>query len=153
MNKFKVLILIVLTILLTACGVKKEALDEDEFIIIMKKEGFNIVNVENQFEQYGYFEDAYIAIDPNSNYQIEFYELEDDNYAKRFYENNKQKFESQKSGKNVSSYKELINTGKYTLTTEESYKVVSRIEDTVVYLDVDKKYKEEVNNILKKLGY
>ena len=149
----KILILVGFVVLLTACSPKRDAIDEDQFIRIMNDEGFSIKNVESQFEQYGYFEEAYLAIDSNNNYQIEFYELEEENYDLNFYNNNKSKFENEKSSTYVDSNMDLKNINKYTLTTNNKYKVVSRIDDTVIYLDVDKKYKKEVNDILKKLGY
>lgn len=45
------------------------------------------------------------------------------------------------------------NFQKYTLSTESKYKVISRIDNTVIYLNVDDNYKEEVKNVLKELGY
>ena len=153
MKKFKFLGLLVVIILVTACGNKKEEIDEDIFVNKMTNEGFNIVNVEKQFEQYGYFEEAYVALEGNGNYQIEFYELENDSYAKNFYDTNKQIFEQSKTGASIYTNVDLNNTNKYTLTTENEYKVISRINDTVVYLNVKKEYKDEANDILKKLGY
>ncbi|MBR6690350.1 MAG: hypothetical protein IKL65_03360 [Bacilli bacterium] len=153
MKQFKVLMLMVLVMLLTACGPKKEAIDEDDFTRIMTNEGFSIVNVEEQFEKYGHFEEAYLAIDPNNKYQIEFYELEEDEYAKSFYQTNKEKFEQTKTNISIETNIDLSDNNRYTLTTGDEYKVISRIEDTVIYLNVNKKYKEEVNIILKKLGY
>lgn len=153
MKKLKVLVLMILIILLSACGSKKEVIDEDQFISIMTNKGFNIVNVENQFEKYGYFEEAFVALDKNGNYQIEFYELEDDNYALSFYNNNKSIFESSKADSSMYTSVDFDKNNKYTLTTETEYKVISRIEDTVIYLNVDKIYKEEIIKILKELGY
>lgn len=153
MKKLKVLMLMVLVVLLSACGTKREAIDEDKFISIMTNEGFNIVNVEEQFAEYGYFEEAYVALEGSGNYQIEFYELEDASYAVSFYNTNKEIFEASKTGSSIYTNVDLTDTNKYTLTTETEYKVLSRIEETVIYLNVDKEYKEEVTNILKKLGY
>jgi len=153
MKKMKFFMLLVLFVLLTACGVKKEAIDDEDFSRIMEKEGFSIVNVEQQFVQYEVFEDAYVAIAPSKNYQIEFYELEEDSYAVSFYNTNKEIFEASKTGSSVYTNIDLTDSNKYTLTTGNEYKVISRIEDTVIYLNVDKAYKEEVTNILKKLGY
>jgi len=45
------------------------------------------------------------------------------------------------------------NNSKYTLKTNGEYKVVSRIEDTVIYVDVDEKYEDDVKEILKEIGY
>lgn len=45
------------------------------------------------------------------------------------------------------------NYSKYTLSSGEKYMVVSRINNTVVYLDVNSNYKDEVKTILSELGY
>jgi len=153
MKQIKIFGLLVLVLLLTACGANKEAIDEDDFISIMTDMKFKIVNVEEQFNQYKYFEEAIVAIQENNNYQIEFYELENDGYAKSFYETNKEIFEQSKTDTSIKTNVDLTDSSKYTLTTDKEYKVLSRIEDTVIYLNVSKTYKDEVNNILKKLGY
>ena len=137
---------------MTGCALKqKEPIDDEIFSRVMTNEGFKVVDVEQQFEQYGYFEDSYVAT--NNNYQIEFYELENEKNAIEFYNTNKSIFESQKSAVDVYSSIDLKNINKYTSTTDNEYKVISRIDDTVIYLKVDKKYKDEVNHILSKLGY
>ena len=142
----------IILVLLTGCALKqKEPIDDEIFSRVMTNEGFKVVDVEQQFEQYGYFEDSYVAT--NNNYQIEFYELENEKNAIEFYNTNKSIFESQKSAVDVYSSIDLKNINKYTSTTDNEYKVISRIDDTVIYLKVDKKYKDEVNHILSKLGY
>ena len=153
MKKIKILGLLVLVMLVSACTTKKVAIDEDKFISIMKNEGFTIVDVEEQFEQFDGFEEAYVAINPTGKYQIEFYELENDSYTINFYNNNKSRFESSKKGATTYTSVDLNNYNKYTLTTSNKYKVLSRIGETMIYLDVDKEYKNEVNSILEKLGY
>ena len=42
---------------------------------------------------------------------------------------------------------------KYTLTSKDTYYVVSRQGDTLMYLDVDGSYKNEVDSILSELGF
>lgn len=153
MKKIKVLMLLILVVLLCACSSKKEAIDEEKFINIMNNQNFTIVNVEEQFEQYEYIEEAYVALESNKNYQIEFYELENDSYAKSFYDNNKQIFEATQTNSSLYTNVDLIDSNKYTLTTDTEYKVLSRIDETVIYVNADKKYKNEIFNILKKLGY
>ena len=151
MKKIKYLIIILLVPLLVACNMKKEAIDEDQFISIMKSEGFDVVNIENQFEKYGYYEEVLVAT--NENYRIDFYELEDESYAKKLYNQNKQTIESGIEGKYVNTDSDLINNNKYTLTNNDVYTVISRVDDTIIYLSVSSEYKNEVQNILKKLGY
>lgn len=77
----------VLIVLLCACETKKEAIDDDKFKEIMSGEGFSVIDVGEQFEQYGFFESVSVALEGNSNYQIEFYELDED--AISFYNTNK----------------------------------------------------------------
>lgn len=153
MKNFKVLLLLVLVVLLSACSSNKEAIDDEKFKNIMEKDGFSITSAKDQFSEYDYIEDVYLAIDKNSTYQIEFYELEDDEYAISFYNVNKEIFQASETDKSVYTNVDLTESNKYTLTTEDDYKVLSRIEDTVIYVDVDKEYKEEVQSVLKKLGY
>ncbi len=151
MKKIKILALMILTSLLSACSLNKEAIDEEDFNRIMINEGFDVVNVVNKYTEYPYFEEAYIA--KKEGYEIQFYELENDSYAKKLYNANKQQMESEKNGTYIDSNVELINFNKYTLDTQGTYTVVSRIDDTIIYLNVNNEYKEEVNAILKKLGY
>jgi len=153
MEKFKVLLLMVLVVLLSACSSNREALDDEKFVQIMQKEGFSIESAKEQFSDYGYIEDVYLALEKDSKYQIEFYELESDEYAVSFYNVNKEIFQASETDKTIYTNVDLTDSNKYTLTTENSYKVLSRIEDTVIYVDIDKQYKEEMQSILKKLGY
>lgn len=39
------------------------------------------------------------------------------------------------------------------MVNDTKYKALSRINETVIYLNIDKEYKKEVQRILKKLGY
>ena len=45
------------------------------------------------------------------------------------------------------------NYQKYIMTTKEKYRILSRRENTVIYLNVNKEYRQEVVEILKTLGY
>ena len=42
---------------------------------------------------------------------------------------------------------------KYTLTTNEYYMIVTKIDTTVMFAKIQKEYKENVNNTFNKLGY
>ena len=153
MKKLKILLLVLITVVLTACSSNKEPLDDEEFKSIMRDNDYYVVSSLSQFSDYSYIDEAYIAKKTGEDYQIEFYELEDSSCAISFYNTNKEIFEASKTNDSVYTSVDLIDTNKYTLLTLDSYKVLSRIEDTVLYIDVDKKYKDEVNDIIKKLGY
>ena len=99
------------------------------------------------------FNQVYIAISSDSTYQIEFYELSDSDYASSFFNNNKKTFEDSKSSGSAETSVSAGNNAKYTLTTNGKFKVVSRIDNTVIYLNVDDDYKSSVKDVLKDLGY
>lgn len=132
---------------------KKKSITAADFKSSMEQKGYNIIDANSQFSEYDYVKQAYIAASSDYSFQIEFYELADENYAIGFYNNNKSRFESQKGKIFAETSVSLKNYSKYTLSTDNKYKVVSRIDNTVIYVDVDDDYKKTVKAILDKLGY
>lgn len=119
----------------------------------METNGYTVQDATNQMKEYNYIKQVYIALSNDATYQIEFYELSNNDYASGFYNNNKSIFENSKSSSASETSVSLGNNAKYTLTTNGKYKVISRINNTVIYLNVDEKYKSMVKDILDKLGY
>lgn len=153
MQKIKTFLILILVLLLSACSNNKTPKGIDEFKDIMKDNDYYIINSKEQFSEYDYILDSYIAIDSTKNFQIEFYKLSDIENAKAFFEFNKDIFDAERANTSLYTDVSLNNYDKYTLITDNSYKVLSRIDNTVIYIDVDKKYKKNINNILKKIGY
>ena len=94
-----------------------------------------------------------MALEEDYDYKIEFYKLAEEDNAISFYKTNKEIFENSKDSVSAEKSISLGNNSKYTLKTKDKYKVVSRIENTVIYVDVDAKYEDEVKEILKEIGY
>lgn len=132
---------------------EKESMTSSEFKTLMESKGFVVSDSTSQFSQYGYIEQVYVAVPSGYAYQIEFYELSDEEYAISFYNNNKSIFESSKGNDSAETSVSMKNYSKYTLSTGGKYKVVSRINNTVVYLNVDSSHKDTVKDLLKELGY
>lgn len=137
---------------LTGCG-NKTSITSDDFKNKMESNGYTVQDATNQMASYDYIKKVYIAISNDSTYQIEFYELSDSDYATNFFNNNKSIFEDSKSSVSTETSVNLGNHNKYSLTANDKFKVVSRIDNTVVYLDVDENYKSSVKDILDDLGY
>lgn len=137
---------------LTGCG-NKTAITSDDFKSKMESSGYTVQEATNQMSDYDYIKQVYIAISSDSTYQIEFYELSDNDYASSFFNNNKKTFEDSKSSGSTETSVSVDNNEKYTLTTNGKFKVVSRIDNTVIYLNVDDNYKSSVKDVLKNLGY
>ena len=135
---------------LTGCTDKK-SITAEEFKSQMESAGYEVQDATNQFSNYSQVQKVYIAV--NSNYQIEFYQIDTVDNAVAFYNNNKSIFEQSKSSNSTYSSKEIKNFAKYALNTSGNYKVLSRIDNTVILLNVNSSYKNEINSILDKLGY
>jgi len=89
----------------------------------------------------------------DDDYQIEFYELSNEENAIDMYATNKIRFETSKGNSSAVTNFDFKNYSKYTLTTNGKYKVLSRIDNTLIYIDVDKDYKDIVKDLLKEIGY
>ena len=137
--------------LTTGCG--KTAIEAEDFKVTMDGKGFKVIDATSQFVQQEFVKKVYVAMSSDSTYQIEFYEFAEESDGKTFFDTNKKDFENNK-GK--SSSEKLINLGnynKYTLTSGENYQVVSRIGNTAIFVNNQKKYKEDINSIIDELGY
>lgn len=144
---------IVVGVVIINKNLNKEPITISEFKEMMEDKDFEIVDAKEQFEDYDYVKKVYIALEEDYDYQIEFYKLDDEENAEYFYNINKKIFENSKTSPSKETNVSMGNNSKYTLTTADEYKVVSRIENTVIYADVDEKYEDEVKEILKDMGY
>ncbi|MCI8345560.1 MAG: hypothetical protein HFJ42_06375 [Clostridia bacterium] len=132
---------------------EKKVITASEFVSRMQSKRYITQDVKSQFEEYDYIKEAYVASDRDYSYQIEFYELLDENYATMFYTTNKAIFESYKDNNSIETDVDGKNYSKYTLKVNEQYMLLSKIDNTVIYLKVDIKNKDNINKLIKELGY
>ena len=133
---------------------EKTPISAERFTSSMTQKGYVVQSSKQQFAAYDYVENSYIAAPQDLSYKIEFYELTNEEYANAFYENNKSIFENSKGGVVTSSLNlNGKNWSKYALSSEGKYKVVSRVGNTAIYLNVDNNYKDIVNKLLDEFGY
>lgn len=146
------ILVVVGLIVLNSLNVEKEPLTADMFLARMQSKGYTMTDTTVQFSQYGdLMKKSYAA--QKSGYQIEFYELSTEENAISMYNTNKAKFESQKTNASSSATASMNNYATYALTTNGKYKYVSRIDNTLIYIDVAETYKDTVKDIVKELGY
>lgn len=163
MNK-KALVVVLIVVLLIAAVIstgvylvvkfvnaEKEALTAKEFISIMEEKDFLVGEVTDQFEDADIeVEEAYVAV--GDDYQIEFYTFEDEENAEMFFKVNKAKFDEDSASSRVTLNGK--NFTSFSITTDGEYRFVERVDETVIYLDVDEEYKDEVKELVKEeLGY
>ncbi len=135
---------------LTACG-EKEALTASAFKSKMETKGYEVVDITSNPEYEGVATAVLVAM--KDDYQIEFYVVNDNEQSIRAYDQNKTDFEGLKESGASETEVSLSNHAKYTLTTGGKYRVVSRIDNTFVYVDVEESKKTEVSDVLKDLNY
>ena len=158
MNKKTIFIILGVILALVIVGFiffnkTKTPISEENFIKSTETKGQIRTDVKDQFANVDEIDKAYIATSSDSSYQIEFYILADESSAISMFNRNKQIFEDSKSNVSGETSVTMKNSAKFTLNTNNMLKVVSRIDNTLIYLDVDKDKSDEIKTLLKELGY
>ena len=134
-------------------NLNKEPISVKAFKEKMEYKDFEIQDILEQFEGENYIKKACIALEEDYEYQIEFYKLDEEEDAINFYNSKKEPLENSEVSTSSKKERNMGNNSKYIVVTGEKYKVVSRIENTVIYADVDLKYQDKVEELLKEIGY
>lgn len=137
---------------LAGCKPKVSITDED-FKTAMEAKGYTIADASAQFAEYDEITKVYIALSENGGYQIEFYETSTDDAAARLYSGNKSIFEQSEGNASTHTSISAANYSNYKLTVDGYYKVLSRINNTMIYIDAPSEFKEEIKTVLEELGY
>jgi len=136
-----------ISVILVSCG-KKTALTPNKFKTTLEGKGYTVTDtlVENT-------EKVFIAINSTNKYQIKFYKVGTESQAISAFNTNKSDFESQKGSISSEVSVELNNYGKYNLSTNTEYKVISRIDTTFIYVNAPVQFKDEIKTVLDSIGY
>lgn len=144
---------IIITCVFASLNKEKTSMTAEAFKTKMEEKGYHIIDAIEQFAAYDYVKKAYLATSEDYSYKIEFYELEDDNYATLFYNNNKAILEASKGSASAENSIAIKNYAKYSLSSNGKYMVVSRINNTVLYVSVEETYKDAVKGIIEEIDY
>lgn len=145
------LICMLLLVSLTGCT-KKTVITTEHFKSIAQSHNYILTDATNQYASYGYIKEATIAsIDSDS--QVEFYVLDTEENAKYMFTLNKTKFESSKGSASTEKSFELGNHASYTLNSNDSYMYLSRIDNTLIYVNVPSESKDTVKSFVDELKY
>lgn len=157
MKKIKVLLISVLCILtlvsFSGCGNKKNPISADEFCDKLESKSFTVSDSTSEYASNNEVVESYAAISPDYGYQIEFLIIDSDSNAKAMFETNKSKFEKDKDNLSVTTNLSFSTYEKYTIQSNGKYKVVSRINNTLLYVNANLEYKDEIQSILEEIGY
>lgn len=144
-------VLTAMIILFTGCN--KTAATNDSFESLADEKGLEIVDATDQFADYDFIEKVTIAISDDGSYQFEFYVLSEESDAQSFFAENKAIFEQAITGTHTESSSSGENFSKYTATTDDKYMFLEYIDNTALYINVDKSYKSQAEEFIKGLGY
>ena len=157
MKKIALILTVVIVLaMMDGCLIQEASrtpISANEFTTKAEAAGYRIQDAADQAS--GAAEDYLIAIQGTSaiDYQIEFFVVSTVDQAKATYQGNLSKIESQKGAisTNLSADKETY--AYYKLASDNRYYVISRIENTLVYIDASEKYKDEIVKFLRDIGY
>lgn len=141
----------VLAFLLTGCG-NKTALSGEDFDKICKENGLEVTNNSSEYEDDNSFKEAYVA-KSKDNWEVNYYILNNVTEAETMYSETKGKFEDTIGSSNINTNVTMGNYSTYTLTTNGHYMVVSRVDNTLLIIDVKESYKDDIKAFVKVLGY
>ena len=156
MKKVKSAALIALCLMLVfsfgGCA-KKEAVTSQVFGDTMTQNGYTIIDIKEHYNDVEFITEAYLAVDETESYKIEFYVLSDNDSAANMFEGNKQDYEENRGPSYVGNSYDIGNHSKYTLTADGTYVLISRIDNTLIFIKTSADYKDAVNTAVDALGY
>ncbi|MCL1790858.1 MAG: hypothetical protein FWG40_05795 [Peptococcaceae bacterium] len=156
MKKVSVLLVVVtaiMLVLLTGCQTSRTPLTANEFKTKAEAAGYDVQDAKSQFAE-GVVSDYLIAVKGTTaiDYQIEFAVVPTANQAIDSYHQNRTTFEN-KPGTATYTSANVGNYSNYYVTKGGRYYVISRIDNTFIYIDASADYKDEIASFLKELGY
>ena len=147
MKKMLALCALALTLFMAGCSDKTPA-TLDDFKGAMEAAGYQIMDASDQFDK-SVAKSVTIAVKDNG--QVEFFMLSSEDNAMASFETNKSKLEAKNGG--VSSSVSAGNHAYYNLTKDGLFYSVSRVGDTMIYVETPEAQKDAVSELMDSLGY
>jgi len=144
-----VVLLVSMVLVLCGCS-KKEAITADVFKSKMEDLGYKITDATGQFQGQA-VESVQLAL--KDDYQIEFYVVPSVEQAESAYNQNKSNIKNIETSSTTMKSLEVKNYSYYSMTSKEKYYVVSRVDNTFIYVAAKVEYKDEISDIISELGY
>lgn len=151
-KRFYLLLTCIISLLLTGCFTKKPITTED-FVKEANNKNYRVVNAIEQYGRYEEIEEATIARSKDNNYQIEFYVLNSSKSAAAMFDSNKELFEQDSSIIKSRFTSNINNYSVYKLLSNNKFRYLCRVDSTLLYINADDKYKKELEEFIKNIGY
>ena len=151
-NKIAIAFVSIVVLMCTLCSCSaKTAIDAETFTKTMEAENFTVTDVTSNTETNGLATSVLVA--ENENYQIEFYVLTNNDTGESVFYNNRNLFDDEHSVKTMASETSYGNYNYYAFSADGNFHLIARVDHTMIWCEADKAYKEEIVDLVQKLGY
>lgn len=142
---------LLLLILMAGCSLKpRTPLTAQEFTDKMEDAGYTVTDATDQYEA-GVVDEVRIAV--KDEIQIEFYVVPTVEQAEDAYDANVSDFEALDASGASSKTVDISNYSYYRKLTDDSYYIVSRTDNTFIYVEAAAADKDEILKLITDLGY
>ena len=148
-KKLSVVMLFVCMVVFTGCGKSKEKMSVDTFVNHMEQAGLTMMEQSDDIAEDSAITEVQVALAEDNLYQVG---VENAQYFYNVAKNGIEESYGEVNG-NVKTNVSASNYDKYTLLIEGRYYVVSRIEDTLVYVIASSDSKDIVKALVEEIGY
>ena len=145
MKKFKYLLLIMIFFLV---GCHKNSFNREEFIEMGTFNGYIVKADKTGYEEYDYIKEVYYAINRENAYDVQFLELENAEYAKRFFLLNASDIKENMIDRDYLKSMSLSNYEVYHVENETEYLMVLRSNNNIIYIKAPINYINEIEEFL-----
>lgn len=150
----KILLLIISIIMIfTLTGCTKLALHPDDVTTIISNLGHKVEDISDKYTDYDNIVKVLKIKDIEDRWEIEYYLLKDLHSAERMYQENFELFNLFESQATFYSEVNQGNYSTYKLQTSGSYMYLSRVDNTLLYIDVNILHKNIMEEIITALAY
>lgn len=133
--------------------VEKKVYTEETLKQKMEKLGYNVEDLSFIYEEDEKIKTYLQCRDKKNKYQLDFYVLDTNKHAKDYYKKLKGELDKEAErieGKTQTNKKDY---SKFVIEVNGNYSAVIHSKNTVIYFNSTQKNKEDIVNLLKKLGY
>lgn len=117
------------------CSCTNYHLTIKEFRDIALFNGYYLDNTNNEYKNYSYVKDVCYAYSRESDYLIQFIELNNDDYAYKFFLTNKEAIQDDSNEVLYHKEKNSNNYNLYHIKTKEYIMIVIRMDNNIIYVN------------------
>ena len=144
--------ILLLMMMISGCGKNRSAISAEAFSAVMEKAGLEVKDITSDYPS-DYVDKALLAANTAGTFQFEYFNVATPEYAAADFNDNMNQLQANKSSASSQTNLQIGNYGYYSLAEKDQFYVITRIEDTFIYVNAPKANMDEVKDIITSLGY